>query len=284
MRLSFSDLLSIFVPHYILSAVITTFFVFFLSSGSVVEQNLIFGIILYATCIVAFNAYNMVFDEDIDSINKPLRPIPSKKISKGKILSLSISLFLLSIFLAILVNWQLSILFFAFFIEAIIYSTPPLRLRKILFFHNLNATLIFGLIPIFISRIVTGLILPLEFSFYLISLIFVTATVKDYEDISGEKKFKIKTIPNYFGIDISNKFILFGYFFLHFFMALFFIFIKFSSGLLFAAICGIIFSLTIYSKLVNFENSTETKIHSPLVNFVLFFTYLVQLIFIIVPR
>lgn len=280
MKLNFSDILSLFVPHYICSAFITSFFIFFLSSGEIITSTFSFSIILYSICIIAFNSYNMVFDIDIDKLNKPLRPIPSQKISRKIVLYLSIFLFLLAIFSALLINWQLALLFSAFFVEAIFYSTPPLRLRRFLLFSNFNAAFIFGLIPLLMVKLVTNLSLPLEFSLYILALIFIVATVKDYEDIRGEKLIGIKTIPNFFGVSFSNKLVFGGYFFLHFLMVLLFI-LKSNLIFLTVSLLGLVFSLLIYLQLRKFKFSISTKIHSPLVNFTLFFTYLIQSIFIL---
>ena len=281
MNLNFTDILSIFVPHYVLSALITVSLLFYVASGKIFEFPLIAGIILYSIGIVAFNSYNMVFDTDIDKINKPDRPIPSGRISKKIIFLLSIALFSLTIILSIFLNIWLSLLFLLFFSEAILYSTPPIRLRKFFLFHNINATIIFALIPIGIILTLTNKIIPLEFIFYLIGLVFVTATIKDYEDIEGEKRFGIKTIPNKLGIDFANRFIFTGFLFLHLLCTLFFIFIRPILVFAYVSVLGAFFSLIIFWKLKSANKLIRYKIHSPLVNFVLFFTYLIQLLFLI---
>jgi len=216
-----SDILSLTVPQYAFIPIITTLMLFFVSStDKIIPPKLIIAIGLYIAAVLAFNLYNMAFDGDIDKINKPNRPIPAGRISAKKIICISSLIFIVTFVLGFIVNFWLGLVFLLFYIEAILYSTPPIRLRKYFLFHNINAMLIFAICPIVLVFIGANVNIPLPFSLYIVLLLFCSSMIKDFEDIKGEKKIGIKTIPNVFGIKKASLLLLVSLIFLHCYLLL----------------------------------------------------------------
>ena len=151
------------------------------------------------------NIINDINDVEIDKINKPLRPLPSGKLTIQQAYGLYIStcfsinldflLFLNEVALAI-VLFSIILLFF--------YSK---YLKSILLVGNMTVAFLTGLVFIFGGVVVenpTAAIVPAIFAF-LINLI--REIVKDIEDVEGDYKADLVTFPIKFGVQkIKNSY------------------------------------------------------------------------------
>ena len=142
----------------------------------------------------AGNAINDYFDADIDAINKPMRPIPSGRVSRNAALYLSLSLFGIGIVLAYTIN-------------AICFAIALANsLLLIVYARNLKRTALVGNVSV---GYLTGSTFLFGGALFEISGIFRTsglfalamlATIareiaKDIEDIDGDSAMGLDTLP-----------------------------------------------------------------------------------------
>jgi 4-hydroxybenzoate polyprenyltransferase len=171
--------------------------------------QLIYGVGTLVIINAASNALNQVTDLEIDRINKPYRPIPSKIVSVNEALSVAALLYAFALFRAFLLNS----IFFGF-VSIIIgvtmgYSLPPLRFKKRLLLSNVSIAMGRGLLGFVAAWTIFGYVWD-PFPWILGSIMFVyllgTATTKDFTDIAGDKKYGIKTLPTIYGTKKSALF------------------------------------------------------------------------------
>ncbi|MFA6183514.1 MAG: UbiA family prenyltransferase [Parcubacteria group bacterium] len=162
--------------------------------------NISIAVILAWLASVVFND---IYDERIDLVTNPRRPLAVKDFSQTEYVTIGVVLFVFSIFYATLVNPKVAFLLIAYQLLAWVYSAWPFRLKR----FPLVATLISALASLLI--IFSGFILvsPAEdilefpkriFWLVLIALIF-SLPIKDLKDIKGDKLDKVNTIPVIFG-------------------------------------------------------------------------------------
>ncbi len=133
----------------------------------------------------AGNVLNDFYDVKTDIINKPLRPIPSGKISKRSALVFSIFLFILGTTSGLLVSL---LAFLIAVLVSLILVLYTFRLRKNPLIGNISIGILTGLT--FVSGgiavgSIKGSVIPAIFAF-----LFTTGReiVKDIQDVKGDKK------------------------------------------------------------------------------------------------
>lgn len=152
------------------------------------------------TGLVTWNHY---FDVEPDMHHKIYHPIPRGELTKKQALYLSVILYILGSILAIFfsTNWTFLLPFFTFVILSIIYSAPPLRLKKYFIkpfcvsFGFAFCGVLYGW-GVYENSFSTPVIL-LAFMWFLIvsgMTVFI-----DFEDLKSDKKFGIKTFQVIFG-------------------------------------------------------------------------------------
>lgn len=211
MALNLKIIIKLINPEYLLLTIPGTIASYFIITKEVNPTiQLLFVAISISFAMFGFNILNHICDVEIDKINKPLRPLPSNKISANQASILSLFFYITSILIAYNINSLFLKIIFTYIILGAIYSAPPLRLRRFLFSGNIFGGIFYAAIPFFSGWSVTTTPLPkILFIFYFI-LIFIIATSKDIEDIEGEKKFGIKTIANTIGAEKTMKIIKIG--------------------------------------------------------------------------
>ena len=149
----------------------------------------------------AGNAINDYFDREIDKINKPLRPIPSGRISPQNAKIYAGILFAVSLFLANAINFY-AFSFAAFsMIVSYIYSA---HLKRTSFGHFIVSYLVASP-AIFSSMITEKIAAPNLILFGLIFLINTGREIaKGIEDFKGDKKFHAKTFEIEYGIPTAG--------------------------------------------------------------------------------
>ncbi len=150
----------------------------------------------------ASNAVNQVFDVDVDTINKPERPLPSGRLSKRQAGIFGGVIYAASVTLSYIVNPVFFLIMLITVVITIFYSAPPLRLKNHTVLSNLSIALVRGCL-LFVAGWVT--IKPVEialpwfiggiFGFYLLG----AATTKDFSDIKGDRVYRIMTLPVRYG-------------------------------------------------------------------------------------
>jgi geranylgeranylglycerol-phosphate geranylgeranyltransferase len=153
----------------------------------------------------AGNIINDIFDIEIDKINRPLRPLPSKKISITFAYILYFSFVTLSIFLSSTVNiYALGIVIISN-ITIFFYSY---KLKSIALVGNFTVSFFTALS--FIYGGLAGKNIKLVFlpAFFAFLVNFIREIVKDCEDIEGDTALGMKTFPILFGNQSSTKLLL----------------------------------------------------------------------------
>jgi geranylgeranylglycerol-phosphate geranylgeranyltransferase len=145
---------------------------------------------------------NDYYDIKIDKINAPHRPLPSGRISPKNALFYSVGLFIIGIFFSALLNiYCLFLALFSGFLE-FLYSRNFKRtflVGNVMVSYLAASTFIFGALITFDFRIV-GIVSLLTFLTSLGREIF-----KSIEDIKGDRKMELDTLPLAVGIKSAKK-------------------------------------------------------------------------------
>ncbi len=170
---------------------------------------------------------NDIFDIETDKINKPLKVIIEKSISKKKAWILYYSSSILGLFLGIYISFTTGNSLYSFFfigtiLALFLYSK---YLKKTLFIGNLLVSVLLGLV-LFITilfnepkahnsnllEVISNTATSFRLLFIMITyIIFSVLTniireiIKDIEDINGDLKIKAKTLPILFGRKRASK-------------------------------------------------------------------------------
>ena len=240
----FSSLYFLTVPIYALyfsiNSIILVFF--FLHSFPI---YFLFSLFAFTLAIFALNSFNQVTDKHIDILSKKYRPIINFTISENYVYFFVYFFYLLSAFFGFLSNnFFIQILLLFFIVLSFFYSLNILNLRKF-FGSNIFGTIFYGIMPVLLSWNFSSFFLT-PFLLQAIINTFFIASLKDYEDLSADKKYGIVTLPNFFGKNKSKKIILIGlflsiifssfysiYLFSNFFKTIIFLFFCLTSLLLF---------------------------------------------------
>jgi len=150
-------------------------------------------------------AINDIYDEKIDTISNPSRLIPQKILSKNEYALIACVFAFFSASFAAAVNMAVFISSLLWIILGIVYSVPPIRLRKNLFGNVVIGT---AMVLSFIMGIFTSwkwsldiLFFEKNIAFYALLFLFTvtTTTSKDLRDIKGDRSAGVKNIFTKFG-------------------------------------------------------------------------------------
>lgn len=139
------------------------------------------------------NGVNDLYDEAIDRINRPNRPLPAGKLTRKDVRTFSVVMFFFGNLAALFAG------FFPFLIAAVL-STPlmiiySMRLKKTPLSGNLIIALILGLAFIFCSlvygNVTTGIVPAILAFFYTL----IREIIKDLEDMRGDLAGGARTLP-----------------------------------------------------------------------------------------
>jgi len=139
------------------------------------------------------NAINDYVDFKVDKINKPHRPIPSGRLTRNEVGSFAFVTFMISIFLVYFLNDYMKILALLNIFIIVSYS---LKLKQFPIIGNLGPSWLAASSFIF-GSLLTLRIVPL------VSLLFIMAfstnmgreIIKSIEDMKGDRRFNVKTLP-----------------------------------------------------------------------------------------
>lgn len=156
------------------------------------------GLAWFASVVI-----NDVFDQNIDTITNPSRPLQRHVFPLHEYKAIGMTFFLGSLVFAALVSFKIMFLILVYQALAWMYSAPPLRLKRFpliaTFFAALACVII--LISGFVLVAPDGSIAKLPGSFIAFFLFALTLSLplKDFKDIAGDKADKVFTIPVIFG-------------------------------------------------------------------------------------
>ncbi len=147
------------------------------------------------------NIINDFFDVEIDKVNKPHRPIPSGLISRSFALFLYFITTVSGLILALFLN---KYAFAIALISTVIIFSYSFKLKRLPLFGNLTVAFMTGLAFVFAGSVVKNFkdaVFPFIFAF-MINL--GREIIKDIEDVEGDLKAGIKTLPIVAGNKVSS--------------------------------------------------------------------------------
>lgn len=149
-----------------------------------------------ATLITAGgNSVNDYYDRDIDAINKPNRPIPSKRIKSNLAFGYSLFLLGLGIFMSLFLNVFALVLALANSILLVVYAS---HLKKTGFLGNIIISYLTGSVFLFGGAVVNTATSWWIGTVLAVCAFLVTAgreIIKDIEDVKGDKAAGARTLP-----------------------------------------------------------------------------------------
>ncbi len=150
--------------------------------------------VVYLICAYG-NVLNDIYDVDIDKINKPERPLPSKKVSLKEAWLFSLILLLIGLILSLFNIWCFIVALF----NSIVLYLYAKKYKKNKIIGNIMVAYLTGSIFLFggisVNNIRTMVILFL-------CAFFATwgrEIIKDYEDITGDKLLGVVSLPIKYG-------------------------------------------------------------------------------------
>ncbi|MDI6888431.1 MAG: geranylgeranylglycerol-phosphate geranylgeranyltransferase [Methanocellales archaeon] len=146
------------------------------------------------------NAINDFCDAKIDAINKPHRPIPSGRISPRSAFALAISLFGIGIVLSYFIN---PICFLIAAANSLLLMGYAYKLKRTVLWGNVSIGYLTGSTFLFGGAAVNKIVIT--FILFLLAMLATVGReiVKDIEDIKGDKKEGLTTLPISAGVKKS---------------------------------------------------------------------------------
>jgi 4-hydroxybenzoate polyprenyltransferase len=146
----------------------------------------------------ASNAWNQVFDVELDRVNKPERPLPSGRISAQSALLLGHGLALLALLVGALASWPFVACVAFGLLATWVYSAPPARTKARPFLALLTIAVPRGvLVPVAGWSVVAEPTRTDPWALGLVSGLFVlgAAGTKDFSDVAGDRAHGCRTLP-----------------------------------------------------------------------------------------
>lgn len=165
------------------------------------------GCLMAAVLNAGNNALNQIYDLDIDEVNKPTRPLPSRRLGLGRAWAFTAISYSLALVLAYLVNpigrrECFAIVVFTS-ILTFVYSGPPLQTKRRGFWANLTIAIPRGVLLKVAGWSAVKTILGAEpwyigliFGFFILG----ASSTKDFSDIEGDRRGGCRTLPIIYGV------------------------------------------------------------------------------------
>lgn len=191
---------SLIAPQYLFLSFFLPLSAFMILNGTLPGFEILPIIFCLSLSVSGFNATNMVFDSEVDSFNKPRRPIPSGAVKKETAHRLGLLFYFSSIFFGFLSSFFLGVLCLVFFLVSYFYSAPPFRLRTYVWGSALTGAIVYGAVPFLAASLIS--IPSPHFSIFLlffVLLFVIISNTKDFEDATGERKTGISSLVTELG-------------------------------------------------------------------------------------
>ena len=167
--------------------------------------NVIVAAFAASLVMASGNILNDIYDVGIDKINRPLRPLPSGKLTIKEAYRLYILFIFISIVISSLLNEIVLVIVLISILILFIYSK---YLKQIPLLGNITVAFLTGLVFIFGGFVVgnpSAAIVPSIFAF---TINLIREIVKDMEDVEGDIKAGVNTFPVKFGSQKSKILVL----------------------------------------------------------------------------
>jgi geranylgeranylglycerol-phosphate geranylgeranyltransferase len=159
--MALKEYVKLIIPEYAILPACGLFAGAVITTQKFVFNELIVPFISFAFIIFAFTALNGIFDKKIDSINKPMRPIPAGTISENKAFLFSVTLYVLGALIAFSVSETFGLVALILIVLTILYTTPPIYLKKVFIVSNINGALFYALVPMVGGWAIVGGTMPI---------------------------------------------------------------------------------------------------------------------------
>jgi homogentisate phytyltransferase / homogentisate geranylgeranyltransferase len=196
-------------PHTIIGSFcsITTLYLLALQGKPVASYGGLYGLTLLAAlaCNVFIVGLNQLIDVELDKINKPYLPLAAGTLQKPAARIIIFTALVIALTAAAITGWQLLLLISIIIIIGVLYSVPPIQLKK----HHVPAAICISLVRGLLVNI--GMLWHFTQSMHGPAMALPTATwpltvfitafsiaiawFKDLPDTTGDAAFHIKTFP-----------------------------------------------------------------------------------------
>jgi chlorophyll synthase len=192
------EIIKILRELFIPSAVIVAAFSYLVACVVMGATPTLANLLAVSIFTAALNSFNNYFDIAEDMLSKPTRPLPCQKINPRK------SLFLTSILLvsSVLISYENPLSFnmmVAWSLLAILYSVPPIRLKRVPILNTSIIATNYVLLPWLLAWSQITFDFPLLLVAILFIIAFGSVISKDFEDEKADALMNNKTIPVIFG-------------------------------------------------------------------------------------
>lgn len=145
---------------------------------------------------------NDYYDVKIDYINKPDRVVVGRFVKRRPIMILHATLNTLGVLAGVLVSWQIGVINFLVVGLLWLYSN---QLKRLPLLGNVTVALLTGL-SVFVVYVLyrESIFLFATYAFFAFFISLIREIIKDMEDVEGDKKFELKTLPIVIGIRKSK--------------------------------------------------------------------------------
>ena len=157
----------------------------------------------------ASNALNQICDLTNDQINKPHRPLPSGKLTLRQARIFTWVAYALALGMVAVVNRETFAIYVIAALATVLYSAPPVRLKR----HPVGSNLIIALVRGCLLKVagwaaVATVLSSIE-PWYIGSIYFIfllgATTTKDFADIEGDRAAECITLPVKYGATWSAR-------------------------------------------------------------------------------
>ena len=193
---SIKDYLHLIVPEYIPMAITTALIGAIITSGGLPGLEFIVVAVVLILLVSAFNAFNAIADKDIDRVNKPERPIPSKRITEREALYFAVFSYALALIISLSVNMSFFVVTLVSVLITSAYSYPGIDLKRRFLAGNFTVTIFYAIL----CYLSGWALYPTQaVSFPIMGFLFLTglslSISKDFMDVPGDAFHRAHTLP-----------------------------------------------------------------------------------------
>ncbi len=222
------------------------------------EIAMIFSLFFFA--YMAASTVNDIYDEFIDKINMPYRPLQEGRIKRKSAFNLSLALHIITLIMGFTLGWRAFLLSILVLLLSFIYSAPPIAFSRRGVASQIELSITMCFIPLLTGVILSlnSFLVPLNVLFFIASLtsIFVFIfIIKDFKDVFGDKTYNKKTLLLQIGKKKTKIISLTGSF-ISFILILYFFYEIFTFSFIQSLILLVILSGILYQE-INVEKDPE---------------------------
>jgi geranylgeranylglycerol-phosphate geranylgeranyltransferase len=179
---------------------------YLIDTGTIIPESLLLFFIV-ALITAAGNVINDFFDAEIDSINRPDRPIPSGAVSRGAALGFAVTLFLAGILVSFFTN---SLCIGIAIFNAFLLIAYAAKLKSTPLIGNIVVAYLSASIFLFGGALngLDGIVRIIPIAAITFFAMLSRELLKDAEDVEGDRAGGADTVPIRIGIKKTSEFAL----------------------------------------------------------------------------